>query len=110
MTVGALTLVILSLMRGEAWSWPTRPATVASILYLVFIGSVVVFYLFLFIVRRWTASATSYQFVLFPFVTVLLAAWLAGETINSALLLGGALVLAGVWIGAFSGSSRPSDI
>jgi drug/metabolite transporter (DMT)-like permease len=105
MTVGALTLVILSLVAGEAWTWPTRSATWASILYLVFIGSVVVFYLFLFIVRRWTASATSYQFVLFPFVTVLLAAWLADETINSALLLGGALVLAGVWIGAFSGSS-----
>jgi len=110
MTVGALTLVILSLVTGEVWTWPTRSATWASILYLVFIGSVVVFYLFLYIVRRWTASATSYQFVLFPFVTVLLAAWLANEAINSALLLGGALVLAGVWIGTFSGSSRPLKV
>jgi len=107
MTTGSLTLMILSLVAGEAWIWPTRPATWASILYLVFIGSVVVFYLFLFIIQRWTASATSYQFVLFPFVTVLLAAWLANEAINSALILGGMLVLAGVWIGAFSNSSMP---
>lgn len=105
MTMGTLTLVVLSLVTGEAWSLPTQTATWASIIYLVLIGSVVVFYLFLIVVRRWTASATSYQFVLFPFVTVLVAGWLAGETINSALLLGGALVLVGVWVGALSGVS-----
>ena len=110
MTVGALTLVILSLITGEAWTWPTRPATWASILYLIFIGSVVVFYLFLFIIRRWTASATSYQFVLFPFVTVLVAGWLAGETVNSAFVVGGTLVLLGVWVGAFSGTSTSRKV
>jgi len=30
---------------------------------------------------------------------------LAGETVNSAFLIGGALVLVGVWVGAFSGAS-----
>jgi drug/metabolite transporter (DMT)-like permease len=65
----------------------------------------VVFYLYLFIVQRWTASATSYQFVLFPFVTVLIAGWLADETINTAFIFGGALVLVGVWIGALSNTS-----
>jgi drug/metabolite transporter (DMT)-like permease len=105
MTVGTLTLVVLSLVAGESWTLPARARTWASIIYLVFIGSVVAFYLFLFVIRRWTASATSYQFVLFPFVTVLVANWLADETVNSALILGGALVLVGVWIGALSNFS-----
>jgi drug/metabolite transporter (DMT)-like permease len=102
MTSGALTLIILSILTKESWALPTLTATWVSILYLVFLGSVVVFYLFLFILTRWTASATSYQFVLFPFVTVLVAGWLAGEKVNLSFLLGGALVLLGVWIGALS--------
>jgi len=63
--------------------------------------------LLLFVVKRWTASASSYGLVLMPFETVALSAWLTGEKLNSALLLGGALVLLGVWVGAFSGV-RPS--
>jgi drug/metabolite transporter (DMT)-like permease len=63
---------------------------------------VVLFYLFLFLVRRWTASATSYLFVLFPFVTVVLAAWLAHETVTAAFLGGGVLVLVGVWVGTLA--------
>lgn len=105
MTVGTLILVVLSVVAGEAWRLPTQTATWVSIIYLVLFGSVLVFYLFLFVIRRWTASATSYQFVLFPFVTVIIAGWLAGETVNQAFLIGGALVLVGVWIGAFSNSS-----
>jgi drug/metabolite transporter (DMT)-like permease len=108
MTIGTLMLAILSLLAGEAWNLPARTATWASIIYLVILGSVVVFYLFLFVIRRWTASATSYAFVLFPFVTVLVAGWLAGETVNAAFLIGGALVLIGVWIGAISRTSRTS--
>jgi drug/metabolite transporter (DMT)-like permease len=105
MTAGALTLILLSLLSRESWALPTRMATWASIIYLVLVGSVLVFYLFLYILTRWTASATSYQFVLLPFVTVLVAAWLAGEKVNLSLLLGGALVLVGVWIGALSDTS-----
>jgi drug/metabolite transporter (DMT)-like permease len=109
MTVGTLILVVLSVVAGEAWRLPTQTATWVSIIYLVLFGSVLVFYLFLFIIRRWTASATSYQFVLFPFVTVIIAGWLAGETVNQAFLIGGALVLVGVWIGAFSNSSSSGE-
>ena len=46
--------------------------------YLVLIGSVVLFYLYLYVLARWTASATAYSFLLFPVVTVLIAAWLVG--------------------------------
>jgi drug/metabolite transporter (DMT)-like permease len=104
MTVGTLILIVLSLVTGEAWTLPVQTATWVSIIYLVLFGSVLVFYLFLYVIRRWTASATAYQLVLMPFVTVLVAGWLAGETVNSGFLIGGALVIIGVWIGALSNS------
>lgn len=109
LTVGALTLVVLSLIAGESWSLPTQTSTWVSVIYLILFGSVVMFYLFLFVVGRWTASATSFQFVLMPFVTVIVAGLLADETVNSAFIFGGALTLIGVWIGALSGSSSQKN-
>ncbi|MFH1184051.1 MAG: EamA family transporter [Chloroflexota bacterium] len=107
MAVGSAILLLTSRLFGESWRLPVLPATWLSTGYLVLVGSVIVFYLFVYVVRRWTASASAYQAVLMPFVTVLLAGWLAGEIVNGAFLLGGALVLVGVWIGAFSQPSRP---
>lgn len=105
MTVGSITLVILSLLAGEPWSLPTRTATWIAVIYLIVFGSVIMFYLFLFVIRRWTASAASFSFVLMPFVTVIVAGLLADETVNAAFILGGMLTLLGVWIGALSGTS-----
>jgi drug/metabolite transporter (DMT)-like permease len=109
MTTGGLSLAFFSRLVGESWKIPVRAATWASILYLILIGSVIVFYLFLYVLSHWSASATSYQFVLFPFVTVVLSAWLAGETIGPGLLIGGNFVVAGVWIGAFSAKPSARD-
>src|SRR5688572_3234491 len=77
MGVGAAILLALSIISGESWTLPERTATWIAYAYLVVAGSVVVFALFLFILRRWTISATSYSLVLMPFVTVLIGAWLA---------------------------------
>ncbi len=100
MSTGAAVLLSVSLIARESWRLPVLTRTWGAVLYMVIVGSVVMFYLFLFVVRRWTASATSYQFVLLPFVTVVVGAWLAGETVTPGFALGGALVLAGVWVGA----------
>jgi drug/metabolite transporter (DMT)-like permease len=71
------------------------------------VGSVAIFALFLFILKRWTASATSYLFVLFPISAVALSAWLEGEPLSTTLLLGGALVVLGVYVGALA--TRPRE-
>jgi drug/metabolite transporter (DMT)-like permease len=52
------------------------------------------------VLERWSASRTAYVFVLIPFVTVVLSAWLDDEPIGTGLVFGGALVLAGVYVGA----------
>ena len=73
-----------------------------ALLYLVLFGSVGTFVLGLYVLKRWTASATSYSLVLMPIVTILFASWIADEPITSALLVGGLFVLSGVYIGALA--------
>ncbi len=91
------------LVAGEAVTLPTTPTSFAATAYLVLFGSVALFMLFLFVIERWTASATSYVLLLMPLVTVLAAAVFLGEQIRPAAIAGGALVIAGVYVGTFAG-------
>jgi len=49
---------------------------------------VVVFLLYLIVLRYWTASRASYGFVIIPFVTIVLSAWLDNEPVGVGLVLG----------------------
>ena len=100
LTAGIPILLILSWLTGERWKLPTGLNTWAAYAYLVLIGSVTVFYLYLHVLSRWTASATSYAFLLMPVSTVIIAAVVAGEVVTTAFVVGTALVIGGVWIGA----------
>ncbi len=101
MLTGAAILFVLSLLSSEPQALPSQPATWASVAYLVVFGSVVMFALYVFTLERWTASAVSYITLLLPLVTVSLAAVLTGERITLPLIAGGAVILAGVYVGAF---------
>jgi drug/metabolite transporter (DMT)-like permease len=100
MTAGAAVLLAGALLAGESIELPRDGETWAAISYLVVVGSVVVFLLYLVVLDRWPASRAAYQFVLIPFVTVGLSAWLDDEPVGAGLALGGLLVLAGVYVGA----------
>jgi drug/metabolite transporter (DMT)-like permease len=102
MIAGAALLLVTSGIVGEPRALPTFAVTWIAFGYLVLVGSVAIFALFLFILKRWTASATSFLFVLFPISAVALSAWLEGEPLTPALLLGGVLVLLGVYVGALA--------
>ena len=102
MAIGAILLFIASRFLGEPWSVPSRAATWLALGHLVLLGSVSFFALYLFILKRWTASCASYSIVLMPLVTVMLAAWLAGQPVSTGVVLGGAIILAGVYVGALS--------
>ena len=108
MGVGAVLLLGLTLVSGESLAVPVRPSTLVALGYLALVGSVVVFTLYLVVIQRWTASATSYTLLLMPLVSVIVAAVVLNEPITPILVLGGLLVLAGVYLGAFAPSvSRP---
>jgi drug/metabolite transporter (DMT)-like permease len=100
MGTAALLLVACSMLVGETIELPEQGETWAALAYLVVVGSVVVFSLYIVVLRHWSASRMSYTFVLVPVVTVALSAWLDDEPVRVGLFLGGFLVLAGVYVGA----------
>jgi drug/metabolite transporter (DMT)-like permease len=100
MATGAALLVAGSVLVSEPLELPQRAATWLALGYLVAIGSVLVFVLYLVVLAHWTASRAAYVFVLTPVVTVVLSAWLDNEPIRAGLVLGGLLVLTGVYVGA----------
>jgi drug/metabolite transporter (DMT)-like permease len=109
MTVGAVLLIAAALLADEPIVLPHRPETWADMAYLVMVGSAVVFLLYLVVLRYWAASRASYGFVIIPFVTLLLSAWLDNERVGVGLALGGLLILGGVYVGALRpGRSAPA--
>jgi drug/metabolite transporter (DMT)-like permease len=101
-------LLALSLFAHESWVLPSRPETWVALVFLVVFGTVLLFPLALFIIGRWTASGYSYSGLFKPLAAVALAAVILGEPIRLTFVLGGTLVLVGVWVGVFSAHSVPS--
>ena len=100
MAIGAAILVALSLVLKESIVLPERGATWLAVAYMVVLGSGPVFVLYLVVVRLWSASRAAYGFVLIPVVTVVLSAWIDDEPIGAGLVVGGLLVVSGVYFGA----------
>lgn len=100
MGTGAVLLLAGSLLARESFELPQRAETWLALAYLVPVGSVLVFVLYLVVLRFWEASRAAYEFVLIPVVTVVLSAWLDNEPLGLGLLIGGPLVLLGVYVGA----------
>lgn len=107
MAAGAALLLAGSALVGESPELPRDAETWTALGYLVVFGSVAVFGLYLFVLGRWAASRAAYVFVLIPFVTVALSAWLDDEPVGAGLVIGGLLVLAGVYIGALRPGRAP---
>jgi len=98
--LGAAILAVVAVVTGERFVLPAQPDTWFAMIYLIVLGSIALFLLVLFVLARWTASATSYGFLLFPLVAIGLGAVLLGEPVRPSFALGGVVVLAGVYVGA----------
>jgi drug/metabolite transporter (DMT)-like permease len=105
LTAGVL-LGFASLALAERPALPAQPATWLAVGYIIVFGSVVMFGLYLYGLARWSASAMSYSTLLLPFVSVTVATVLTGEQFTIAFLIGGLVMLAGVYLGAFR-ANRP---
>lgn len=108
MGAGGILLFGASLIAGEPWFLPEAAGSWLSLSYVTVVGSVVVFVLFLYVVSRWTASAASYMWPLLPLVAVPFSAVVAGERVTPLVLVGGVLVVLGVYVGAVAPATRPS--
>jgi drug/metabolite transporter (DMT)-like permease len=99
MSAGAVALLVAAVIVGESITLPSDGETRVALAYLV--GATVgLFLLALVVVQRWTASATSYAFVLMPVVAIAMGAVLAGEAVRWTTVVGAATVGAGVYLGA----------
>jgi drug/metabolite transporter (DMT)-like permease len=96
----AAILLPLSVLVGEPWELPQATTTWVAFAYLVAVGSLVMVGLYLVVLKHWEASRAAYVFVLSPFLTLLLSAWLDNEPLGAGLFLGGFVILAGVYVGA----------
>jgi drug/metabolite transporter (DMT)-like permease len=101
MLVGGGLLAVLSVVSAEPWGLPSGGDTWIALGYLVLLGSIVMFGLYVFALGRWRASGVSYVTLLMPVVTVVLAAVLTGEQITPPFVLGSAVIIGGVYVGAF---------
>ena len=99
MSAGGAVLLIAAAAAGERFALPANGETQVALAYLV-AATVGLFLLVLVVVQRWTASATSYIFVLMPVIAVALGALVADEPITVTTIVGGAIVCAGVYVGA----------
>lgn len=106
MTIGGFILGIASMISGEKWIVPIQPTTWIAFVYLVLFVTILAFLLYMFVLGKWSASGTSYGFVLVPLVTIVVASTFAGETITLNFLIGAVLVLAGVFVGALLPSPK----
>ena len=91
----------MGMRNCEPFDVPTTAGGVAVLAYLVIVGSIALFMLFMYIIERWSASATAYALLIMPLVTLVGGLLLLGEEIRPIALVGGAVVLIGVYVGAF---------
>jgi drug/metabolite transporter (DMT)-like permease len=108
MTAGAVVLLLAAVLAGETFALPAEGETQLAVLYLV-AATVALFLAMLYVIQRWTASATAYVFVLMPIVALIVGALIADEEITATTILGGAIVFGGVYLGALARSDRGRD-
>jgi drug/metabolite transporter (DMT)-like permease len=108
MGAASLLLFAISLGFGESWVLPQTGRTWFVVAWLVLVGSVGLFGLVVFVIRRWTASAAVYALTLMPVIAVVAGSLFAGETITLEIVGGGLLVMLGVYVGALSAKRTPA--
>jgi drug/metabolite transporter (DMT)-like permease len=88
-SAGAIGGVGWSALPAEAW-W--------GIAFMVILGSVVAYLIYAFALTELTASRVAAFAYLQPVIAAGLGIWLLGETLNSRVVMGGALILLGVYL------------
>ena len=106
MAVGGGLLFGLSVVFAEPKVVLVELQTQLALAYLVVLGSIGVFLLYLFVLRRMSASGATYVMLLAPLAAVGLGATLLGEPVRPIFLVGGVFVLSGVYVGVIAQAAR----
>jgi drug/metabolite transporter (DMT)-like permease len=105
--LGTVILLPLAALEGGASAITNAPAeALAGIAYLAVFGTVAAFVLLNLGVARIGASRASAFALLVPVVGVLTSVAFLGETLGPTTVIGGAIVLAGLWLVEHGGGTR----
>ena len=97
--LGTLVLIPPAVLEGGAGRLAAAPPeALAGMAYLALFGTVGAFVLFNLGVARIGAARASAFALLVPVVGVLSSVWLLGETLGPLTLVGGAVVIVGLWL------------
>jgi drug/metabolite transporter (DMT)-like permease len=109
MAVGTLILAAGSIGLGERWALPSELETWLAVAWLVIGGSIGLFWLVLYVIRRWSASAATFAVAGMPVVATVLGAILLDQPVTFEVLVGGGLVFTAILVGALAGAKAADD-
>ena len=107
MLVGSVSLLIVSLLSGELIGWDVTAVSARSLYglsYLVFVGSLVGFVSYGWLLQNAPISLVSTYAYVNPIVAVLLGTWFASEPLEPRIWLATAIIIGSV---IFINSTRP---
>ena len=109
---GGMVLTALGLLVESPAEITPNATFIASLLYASLLGTAVAWLLWLGLVRAGEASRVSAYIFFVPLVAVLIGAVFLDETLSPSLLVGAALVVAGIYLanGRPSESGKPSSV
>ena len=99
MGYGALAMLLLAWLRGDAFALLWTPAYLGSLVYLAVVGSVVGFAVYFALVGRIGAGPAAYATVLFPLIALGMSTlfegyrWSGMAVVGLLLIIGGNLLL-----------------
>lgn len=92
----AIDMAVLALLTDGGIILPTQPDTILAVAWLGLLGSFVAYVCFFFLIEHLGATVASMVTYVFPIVGVTLGVVLLGERMDARLIIGTALVLAGI--------------
>lgn len=95
MLYGAMLTAIISVFRGQEFTFDATFTYIASLVYLAVFGSIVAFGAYLTLLGRIGAHKAGYATVMFPVVALILSLLFEGLRLDVTIVLGTALVLFG---------------
>ncbi|MEM7422316.1 MAG: DMT family transporter [Pseudomonadota bacterium] len=108
MVWGGLWMVIVTTLRGEAFGFETSVEYVASLLWLIFLGSGLVFVLYFILIERIGPERAAYATVMFPLVALVISTFAEGYDWPLLALVGVPLALIGNALVLWEGQASPA--
>jgi drug/metabolite transporter (DMT)-like permease len=107
MLVGAVVLLLISLAVGDGFALPRDAATWWAVTYLALAGSVLTFFVYFTLLKRWSVTSLSFISVFTPAVALFLGFVFLDERPDALTGVGAVLMLTGVAL-ALNGSGAGS--